>query len=403
MYNTLILLSLLPLSGPDAGEHLAALPRPAVISAVDKANADEQIPVLALESKRRRVLYPPEQRNIRQPSLLAAQQPVLPATATQSEITQAITVASETDSNTAVSQLQRDSNTIRVRGLLEVPKRNHVILAAAYQSVLTSLKTEQRNAEGHVVTGADGNPVLIPIVEGMQVFKDQILGNFDDRELQCNLEIGECKLDVAIAEREKKIEVEYAAWGYLYAEEELKMLQQANALSENAVTKIEINKAKLAAQQAEANFNLQKYTLAEVKTREVTASEKEVAKTKVLINLRRLVAPIDGMIVKIDKAEGEWLREGDPVLEIMQLNTLRAKCQVSAKYCTPAMVDGKKVTVLVSMADGQDGEFSGKVVFAHPKVEAGDLFDVYIEIENRPNGNYWLLQPGRWATAMIHL
>jgi hypothetical protein len=397
MYNTLILLSLLPLSGPDAGEHLVALPRPTVISSVDQANADEQIPVLPSASKRRVVSYSPEQQS-------NIPQPVFPiTTATPSAKTPEITVSSVAETNTSFSQQPHDSNSIRVRGLLEVPKRNHVILAAPYQSVLTSLKTEQRNAEGHIVTGADGNPVLIPIVEGMQVFKDQVLGNFDDRELLCNLEIGECRLDVAIAEREKKIEVEYAAYTFLIAEEELKMLKKTNELHENAITQIEINKAFLAVKQADANLRLQKYTLQEVKTREVIASEKEVAKTKVLINLRKLVAPIDGMIVKIDKAEGEWSREGDPVLEIMQLNTLRIKCQVSVKDCTPAMVDGKKVTVFVSMVNGQNEEFPGKVIFVHPKVEAGDTFDVYIEVENRLSGNYWILQPGCWSVSIIHL
>jgi multidrug efflux pump subunit AcrA (membrane-fusion protein) len=406
MYNTLILLSLLPLSGPSAGEHLAALPRPTVISSVDKANAEEQIPVLPSGSKRRVVSYPPEQQpnaTIPQPLLLAAPQPVLPTTAVPSAITPAIAVSSVTETNTSFSQQPRDSNLVRVTGILEVPKRNHVILAAAYQSVLTSLKTEQRNTEGNIVAETNGNPVLIPITEGMFVFKDQVLGNFDDRELQCNLEIGECRLDVAIAEREKKIEVEYAAWGFRIAEEELKMLRKTNELHENAITQIEINKAILALHQADANLRLQKYTLEEVKTREVIASEKEVAKTKVLINLRKLIAPIDGMVVRIDKAEGEWLREGDPVLEIMQLNTLRARCKVSAKYYTPDMVDGKEVTVSMPMVNGRNEEFPGKVVFAHPKVEAGDWFEVFIEVENRPTGRSWLLQPGRDVSAVIHL
>jgi multidrug efflux pump subunit AcrA (membrane-fusion protein) len=400
MYNTLILLSLLPLSGPDAGEHLAALPHPTVISSVAKANADEQIPTLPSESKRRIVGYPPN--SLQQP-LLAVQQPVFPATSSPSAITPAITVSSKAETNTSFSQQPRDPNNVHVSGILEVPKRNHVILAAAYQSVLTSLKTEQRDAEGHIVTDADGQPVLIPIVEGMHVFKDQILGNFDDRELQCNLEISECKLGVAIAEQEKKVELEYAGYGYLHAAEELKMLKKTNEMHENAIAQMEINKAELAVKQAYANFLLQKYTLEEVKTREVTASEKEVAKMRVLINLRKLVAPIDGMIVKIDKAEGEWLREGDPVLEIMQLKTLHARCKASAKYCTPDMVDGKKVTIFMPMLNGRTEEFPGKVVFAHPEVEAGDMFRVYIEVENRPSGNYWLLQPGRDVSAIIHL
>jgi hypothetical protein len=109
------------------------------------------------------------------------------------------------------------------------------------------------------------------------------------------------------------------------------------------------------------------------------------------------------MIVKIDKAEGEWLREGDPVLEIMQLNTLRAKCQMSARYHTMEMVNGKKATAIMSMPDGRIEKFSGKVVFAHPKVEAGNTFEVFVEIENRRDGNSWILQPGIRLHVEIHL
>jgi biotin carboxyl carrier protein len=409
MYNTLILFSLLPFSGPEAGEYLTAAPHPVVISPVAKTTVDEQIPVLPPKPKRQIVAYPPESSaTIPQTQRQPTQQPVVPTTAAPtraipSTAVPPITVSAVTETNTSFAQQPRESNSVRVAGILEVPKRNHVILAAAYQSVLTSLKTEQRNADGQIVTGTDQQPALVPIMEGMLVFKDQVLGSFDDRELQCNLEISECKLDVAVAEREKKIEVEYAAWGYRVAEAELKMLQQANQQHEKTVTQIEINKAILALQQADANLRLQKYTLEEVKTREVTASEKEVAKIAVLINLRKLIAPIDGMIVRIDKSEGEWLREGDPVLEIMQLNTLRARCKVSAKYYTPDMVDGKDVTVSMPMVNGQTEEFPGKVVFAHPKVEAGDWFEVFIEVENRPSGRSWLLQPGRDVSAVIHL
>ncbi|MDR1964995.1 MAG: HlyD family efflux transporter periplasmic adaptor subunit [Planctomycetaceae bacterium] len=395
MYNTLILISLLPFSGPEAGEHLAAIPRPAAISSIERADVAEQIPVLPSSPKRQIASYPPELPATVSPTplQLAQHQTLPPATAAPA--------VSET--MTPFAQQQRDPNSVRVTGILEVPKRNHVILAAAYQSVLVSLKTEQRNADGNIATESDGKPVLIPIIEGMQVFKDQVLGSFDDRELQCNLEISQCKLDVAVAEREKKIEVEYAAWSYRVAEAELQMLKETNKLHEKAIAQIEVNKALLALQQAEANLRLQKYTLEEIKAREVTVSEREVTKTKVLIELRKLIAPIDGMIVRIDKAEGEWLREGDPVLEIMQLNTLRARCKVSAKYYTPDMVDGKNVTVSMPMVNGRTEEFPGKVVFAHPKVEAGDWFEVFIEVENRPSGRSWLLQPGRDVAAVIHL
>ncbi|MDR0871818.1 MAG: HlyD family efflux transporter periplasmic adaptor subunit [Planctomycetaceae bacterium] len=297
------------------------------------------------------------------------------------------------------------SNTdgVQVVGILEVLKHNNVVLAATERAVLMSLKTDKRDIQGKPVLGADGNPVMVPLTEGMYVFKDQILGKFDDRELQSQKDIGICQLAVAKAEYNKKIEIEYAEWGVKVSEAEYKMLQTANRIHRGTISEIEVLKAALAWEQAKANLKLQEYTINEVKRQEVTVREKEIDSRTVLIELRKLVAPIDGIIVRLDKAEGEWLREGDEVLEIMQLNALRARCKVDAEHYTPDMVDGKPATVSMLMVNGKVEEFPGKVVFANPTVEPGNKFEVYIEVQNRPAGSSWVLQPGRSVSAVIHL
>jgi hypothetical protein len=101
------------------------------------------------------------------------------------------------------------------------------------------------------------------------------------------------------------------------------------------------------------------------------------------------------MVVEIKAAEGEWLREGDPVLEIVQLDTLWVSVDVLIKDYEISDVDGKSAVVQVVLANGKTETFQGTVVFCNPVIEAGDAFKAYIEIQNRRVGNYWLLQPGR--------
>ncbi|GHT18006.1 hypothetical protein FACS1894189_5040 [Planctomycetales bacterium] len=308
-----------------------------------------------------------------------------------------------TEAPPTVAHQQRDPNQIRVRGVLLLPKRNEVVLAATERAVLMSLQTEQRDAEGRIIRDAGGNPIMLPVVEGMNVFKGQVLGNFDDRELHSRLKVNEAELKVAAAELEKTIEIDYARLGKQVAEAEVAMMQDANRRHGETYPKIEVVKAALAAKQAEANLDLQIYTIEKIRTREVDVKQSNIDATNVLIELRKLIAPIDGMIVGIKQTEGEWLREGDPVVHIWQLNKLQLFVKVDATLYDVSEVQGKSATVSVKLIDGTIEKFQGKVEFVYPKIDNGDTFDTYIEVQNRRNGDSWLLQPGRWADAVIHL
>ena len=280
-------------------------------------------------------------------------------------------------------------------GMLELPKRSRITLAATERAVLTSLKTEQRDTVGNVLRDSTGEPTMIPIAEGMNVFRGQVLGNFDDRELRSMAKINEAQLEVAKAERDKTLEKVVAIHAYRVALAEHLALLEVIKKVPGAVSQFEIQRAELAKVHAEANMELQKYILEEVKTREVVVRESELDQTKLKIELRKLIAPIDGMIVKIGATEGEWLREGDPVLEIVQLDTMWVKVQVHADKYAVGDLYGKQATIQVALANGKTEKFSGAVVFCDPHIEAGNTFWAYIEVQNRRLGNFWLLQPGR--------
>jgi len=279
-------------------------------------------------------------------------------------------------------------------GLLVLPTQNQVPLAATERAVLMSLRTEQRDATGNVIQDNEGNPVMIRIREGMNVFKGQVLGNFDDRELRCILKINQEELEVAKAERGKDIEKEYAAQSLRVAMSDVQMMKEGNKQLARTFTAMEVRRAELKEDEARAYLELQKYNIDEIKTREVTVRESRLEQTEVQIGLRQLIAPIDGMIVKIGAAEGKWLREGDPVLEIVQLDTLWVRVKVNAKEYSISDFDGKQAIIRVTLANGRTETFQGAVVFYNPIAEPGNICEVTIEVQNRRVGNFWLLQPG---------
>jgi multidrug resistance efflux pump len=218
------------------------------------------------------------------------------------------------------------------------------------------------------------------------------------------LDIYKEKLELAISEREKQIEIDSAITGVQVADFELKSMKDANDRLPKTFPIFEVLRAEAALKQAVANYKLQKYNLEVVKTREVTVQERELDRVKVQIETRKLIAPIDGMIVKIMAAEGEWKREGDPVLEIMQLDTMRVKVNVDPRQYAISDLDGKRATIQVSLARGKTETFQGTVFFCDPLVGGSVTYSVYIEVQNRRVGKHWLLQPGLDRVSItIHL
>ncbi len=407
MYNSLVLAALLPLTGPTAGEHVASLPQPEKIQLQAAVDPGDHVPVLDVKKPvRATVAYaadaetpvpawtPPVAAAPTTPVTPAAPIPS-PAAPVSESVSPAAAAAPLANAPPTFAAHPSRPNTIVINGILEVPKWNDVELAANFQAQLMSLKTERKDAAG--------NTVLVPLREGMHVVEGQVLGNFDDRELRLSRKVAECEANVAKAEAEKLIEVKFAAIRTQKERASLGMLKEANSHHEGAISQMEVLQAELKVEEAMANFELQDYNLKVVKKAEYDAKVARLAMADVLIQLRQLVAPISGVIVKIEKAEGEWLREGDKVLQIVQLNTLRLKGRVNAKLYTHDMVYGKNVSITMPLVNGQTEEFPGKVVFADEKIVAGDEFEIFIEVQNRPSGNSWVMQPGRTVSATIEL
>ena len=287
-------------------------------------------------------------------------------------------------------------------GMSMPPRHSHVILSAPERAgELLSLSTERRDAAGNIVTDSDGNPIIVPITLGMNVFRGQVLGKFDDRDLLSTLRINDAQLEVAKAERDKKLEVEDAARSVQVAEAEYRARVQANRQHAGTVTEMELLQVQLAVLKAWSYLDLQKYIIEEVKTRDVTVRESELERTKVQIELRQLVTKIDGMVVKINAAEGEWYREGQEILEIMRLDTLWVVVQASVDEYEISDLSGKQAIASAAFPNGRTETFQGTVVFCDPKVLAGEKFEVYVEVQNRRIGNYWLLQPGRTNVEVV--
>ena len=87
------------------------------------------------------------------------------------------------------------------------------------------------------------------------------------------------------------------------------------------------------------------------------------------------------MVVKIYTQVGEWVAPGDPVVQIVRVDRLRVYGNLDASKWTRSDIDGRKVTVDVTLPRGRDVNVPGKIVFVSPVVGVGQKLPVWAEID----------------------
>ena len=159
--------------------------------------------------------------------------------------------------------------------------------------------------------------------------------------------------------------------------------------------KLDWDRARLQIKQAAEDRVLAGLT-AKSKAAEVEAADKAIE--------RRLIrAPIDGEVVRVYRQAGEWVKPGDPILQIKRFDTLRIKATMKIADFDPHEIEQRTITVEAELARGRIAKFQGTVAYVSPEVQAGDEYVVWADVANRKEGGKWLLRPGLTVEMTIHL
>ena len=246
--------------------------------------------------------------------------------------------------------------------------------------------------------------VHLGVKEGDQVSSEQLVATIDDREAVQARSIAEYAKKAADALAEDEIEIKYseAAAGVAFAD--LLSLREANQRSTKSVPEIDIKKAELEFKRAK--FGIEK-ALKDQQMAALDAGTKnaELIAAQLGIDKRRILAPFDGEILEVLREQQEWVQPGDTIVRIAKLDTLKVDGWVYYDDCAPTEVNGREVTIEVTVADNQVVEATGRVVYVSPLAKGYDRakYRVRAEIENRREGGHWLISPGLYVTMTIHL
>lgn len=119
---------------------------------------------------------------------------------------------------------------------------------------------------------------------------------------------------------------------------------------------------------------------AQAKGERVIQLESQIAQVRDKITKSRITAPFDGLVVKKFTEVGQWLKQGDAVIEMVDLDHMRVEIPVPEQYIGGLSI-GDKLGVAIDALPG--GGVRGKILSIVSQADASArTFPVKIDLEN---------------------
>ncbi|MGB7159854.1 MAG: efflux RND transporter periplasmic adaptor subunit [Tepidisphaeraceae bacterium] len=215
--------------------------------------------------------------------------------------------------------------------------------------------------------------------EGQRVEKGAVLAKGKTDLVQARRDAMDAALQSAVA---KLAEAKATAQNATKETERVRRIFETNVGSEK-----ELNDAITAQQVAAATVG--------VRTAEIAEKKAQVAMLDLLITKAQIISPIEGVVAKRYIEVGQWVKQGDPIADVVQLDPLHVRVNIPEGLIGRIKVgDGASVTI-----DALGGEsFAGKIDQIIPAPDPSSrTFPIKILLPN-PGHKIW---PGFFARATI--
>lgn len=241
----------------------------------------------------------------------------------------------------------------------------------------------------HTARLATDRPGVLAVVqpkEGEAVREKQVVARLMD-------EVPQASFDVAKLVADDQVEIQFATKVHGVDTMEYQKNLEANRQHENTVPDLEVRRAKL---------NMEKSALQiEKAVHDFKVNELKARQAEAELNTYRILAPFDGVVTRIQKYAGEAVKQGDPILEIVNTGTVQVDGYVDERHIWFVKV-GSPVTVRLSIQEAElpieKQVFQGRIGFvdvvANP---ATRQTRVWAEVDNPKD----VLRPGLRATMTI--
>ena len=235
----------------------------------------------------------------------------------------------------------------------------------------------------------------IAVREGQLVRKGELLAQLDDSQSLLKQRAATVEFAIAREKSTNDIRVRSAQAARAAAEAELKRSQESIARFPKSVSQSQLDVerlhlAQMVLEQEQAEQD-QKLASLELKLREAALNAAELE-----VRRRRVLAPINGVVVEVTTRLGEWLEPGQKAMRLVSVDRLKAEGFLPAADAARSQ-PGQAVRLSVSHGQSSD-RFHGRLVFISPEVDPiNNQVRVWAEIDNRSGK----LRPGQRAEMTL--
>jgi membrane fusion protein (multidrug efflux system) len=238
-------------------------------------------------------------------------------------------------------------------GALMVPVETARVTTERIEEKLSGVGSLEANEAVDIKSEIDAIVDSIAFTEGASVKKGQLLVKFDAAKWRAQ-------------HQQAKVELENAR---IRAERSDKLLKS------DSVSQQEYDDAHAAARTAEANFALLEARLKETE----------------------ILAPFDGLVSERLVSPGAYVKAGDPLVRLVDLDPIKISFSVPERYMTELKL-GQQVTMRTASIPGR--AFTGEVYFIDPQVEVATRT---IKVKAKTDNSDAVLRPGLFANVELTL
>jgi multidrug resistance efflux pump len=241
----------------------------------------------------------------------------------------------------------------------------------------------------------DGLIAELFVRRGHSVTAQQIISELDKTDINLKRSVAESELTHLKAKAENDGPVEVADTAVRRAEKEDQLLSE---LGKNAVY-LELFRTRNNFEKATAELRSAKSQLMQ-DTLQVDVKKNQLKQLEYDLKRNTVRSPYDGVVNELLKHQGEWVRQGDPIVKITRMDKLLVEGFLDSTRVSPNSVIGATAKVSIQAMNGHRTEFDGLVIeHPAPKLELDGKFPVWVEIENRQAEDrnsrlQWLIRPG---------
>jgi multidrug resistance efflux pump len=239
------------------------------------------------------------------------------------------------------------------------------------------------------VTLASDRPGILRFVEpkeGDPIKRDQPVAGLQD-------DVPRAKLARATKEAENDIEVRFSTKAAEVAKNELEQAILVNKDVADTIPGIEISRLRLAKEKSVLQIEQAQHSL--------DINKIAVEEASAELKTYEIPAPFSGTVTRVFKKKGEAVRQGDPIMEVVNTERLRAEGHVEISDIWSVQV-GDSVEVYLDIPDVdlpvEKEKFTGRIVFIDVEVEpVTRRVKVWADLVNRGG----LLRAGLTANMKI--